>query len=341
MTASITSLKARGGLRPPRLPRPIQLLWWGGRAIWHELLGFRFDYPIEVVSAAGSRESLHYYVYSERLFFDAMDLDPQGIPLQRSRIFGETYNPAYVAWYGLMNLERSLRGVDPAGRGALLKQVDWLVAHGLRHEDGSVVWPLTIDWQEGDCSFKAPWISAMAQGLAMSALVRGYRMTGRQHLLDLCHRATRVFERNVEGGGVRTLERGHVLYEEYPGIPLPRVLDGFLFSLLGLYDLSVQTGDSKVVQLFADGFDGLKHMLEFWNYRDKWSWYGSHGYLSPPQYNKLNGALLTSLGRLADDPIVGRYAELWDPRQLTALGRVEVFLVFLFTKNRVRLKHLR
>ncbi len=323
-------------LRP--WPGALERVWWVARALEGELWGFRFDFPIDAVAAAGPRDSLHYYVYSDRLFFEVMELDVQGIPVQRSRTFGVAYNPAYVAWYGLMSLERALRGRDPAGRAAFLTQVDWLVENASRRDDGAVVWPYPVDWQEGACLLKAPWICAMAQGLAISVLVRGHRMTGRPHLLDLCRAATRVFEKNVDEGGVRTLEGGHALYEEYPGYPLPRVLDGFLFSLLGLYDLSVETGDRAVFDLFADGVDGLRHALPFWDYRGRWSWYGSHGFLCPPHYNKLNGTLLTVLGRLSGDPTLQRYAERWDPGRLTALDRAEVFLLFVATKNWSRLK---
>src|SRR5207245_1134852 len=106
--------------------------------------------PIEVVPAAGPRQSLHYYLYSDRLFFDAMVPDPHGIPIHHSRTF-QTYNPAYVAWYGLMSLERARRGEDPMGRQTFLKQVEWLAAHAVQRDDGTVIWPLTFDWQEGEC----------------------------------------------------------------------------------------------------------------------------------------------------------------------------------------------
>jgi len=219
--------------------------------------------------------------------------------------------------------------------------MEWLVAHAVHRDDGSVVWPYTFDLQEGQCELKAPWICAMAQGLAISALVRAFRIIGGQHLIDLSRAATRVFEKNVEEGGVRTFEGGHAVYEEYPGYPLPRVLDGFLFSLLGLYDLAAQTNDPRIFQLFADGIEGLKLTLPSWDYRGRWSWYGSHAYLSPPHYNELNCALLTSLASLSGEPRLHRYAEAWNPARLTPLGRAEVFLVFEFTKNRARLKSLR
>ncbi len=136
------------------------------------------------------------------------------------------------------------------------------------------------------------------------------------------------------------MEGGLVMYEEYPGVPLPRVLDGCLFSLLGLYDLWAQIDDPRVFRLFSDGIQGLRAVLPYWDYNGKWSWYGSHRYLSPPHYNQLNCALLTSLAWLSHDPTLKRYAEAWTPARLSALGRAEVLLVFLVTKNWSRLRHL-
>ena len=137
---------------------------------------------------------------------------------------------------------------------------------------------------------------------------------------------------------MRTSEGRGALYEEYPAYPLPRVLDGFLFSLLGLYDLAVETGSSDIRRLFDDGIEGLKGALPFWNYRNKWSWYGSHGYLCPPHYHKLNAILLSVLGRLTGDAALQRLATLWDTKQRTFVDKIEIFLMFAFTKNLARLK---
>jgi len=322
-------------------PGVVEKIWWAAMAQQKELWGFRFDYPIETVPAAGPRHSLHYYVFSDRLFFDAMAPDADGIPVHHSRHF-RTYNPAYVGWFGLMNLERWLRGDDDGGRAAFLRQVAWLTSHAVERPDGSAVWPYTFDWLEGRCPLKAPWISAMSQGLAISCLVRAYRLAPDPRLLELCERAAKVFELSIADGGVRTEEAGHVMYEEYPGVPLPRVLDGFLFGLLGLHDLAVETTNARIARLFAEGVEGLRHGIRFWDYRKKWSWYGSHGYLCPPQYNKLNGALLEMLAAVATGagPALREYAEAWRPGRLSLLARLEVYLVFLFTKNGSRVRHL-
>ena len=308
------------------------------RALRQEVFGFQLDYPIDVIEKAGSSHCLHYYLWNQSLFLDHLDFDEHEIPRKRYRAQGPQYNPLFIAWWGLSNLEQYLRTQHHEYLRKFLVQVAWLKANAVRRTDGAMVWPCYFDWQEGLCKLTSPWISAMYQGVVISTLVRAYRINGDRELLDLCKDATLVFSRSIEDDGVRTLEGGKTLYEEYPVRPLPRVLDGFLFSLLGLYDLAVETGSSEIRRLFEDGIDGLKSTLPFWNYRNKWSWYGSHGYLCPPHYHKLNTVLLSILGRLTDDDDLRHFARLWDTQRRSVLDRIEIFFMFVFTKNRARLR---
>jgi hypothetical protein len=313
---------------------------WIVRALWTEIFGFRFGYPIELVPEAGPRHSLHYYVFSERLFFDAMQLDVYGVPVQRSRRLGAFYNPAYVAWYGLMVLEQSLlRGGVVDDRFRI--QVEWLLKNAVRQPDGAIVWPFPVDVREGRCTLRAPWISAMIQGLAISTLVRAHRQGWESdELIEICRAAVKVYGKDVDEGGVRTTEGRGALYEEYPAYPLPRVMDGFLFSLLGLYDFWVETGEAVAKERFQEGVQGLLNYISAWNYRDRWSWYGSHGYLCPPQYHVLNRLLVLTLARVTGEPLLTRYAELWDPAGLNGYERARLFVVFLFFKQWARIRAL-
>jgi hypothetical protein len=311
---------------------------WLWPSLCREIMGFRVNYPIEIVPGAGQARSLRYYIYSDKLFLDDQKLDAQGVPLKQYRLLGLQYNPLFVAWWGLYHLERAAREHDDRHLNVFLTQVNWLKSNAVVRRDGTVVWPCYFEWQEGHARLQAPWISAMYQGVVISALVRGFRLTREKKLLDLALAGSRVFSLDVGSGGVRTYEQGQVLYEEYPAFPLPRVLDGFLFALLGLYDLSVETEDPRITRLFAQGVDGLKHTLRYWDYRGKWSWYGSHGYLCPPHYHGLNRSLLQALGRLSREPVLTRYAETWDPARLSLSDKLEVYTVFVLTKNLARVR---
>jgi len=316
----------------------LRTLSYAVRALQRESLGFRFYYPVEEVKEAGPADSFHYYVWSDSLFLDNMDFDSAGIPRKSYRRQGLQYNPLFIAWWGLHSLERYLRAGDKADLEKSLAQVRWLKTNAVCRADGAVVWPCYFTWREGRCVLESGWISAMYQSVVISLLVRGYRVTGDKDLLNLCLKGTRVFHQSVQEGGVHTIDRGHVLYEEYPAFPLPRVLDGLIFSLLGLYDLAVQTHDPEVETLLKQGVEGLKASIGMWDYRGRWSWYGTHGYLCPPHYHTLNYLLLGILGRLTDDATLMNHAARWNVRNLSLLSKAEVYVLFLLSKNMARLR---
>jgi hypothetical protein len=321
-----------------RCGHDLKSLRWAIRALKKELVNFRFDYHLELVAGADRKDSLSYYIYSDRLSWSRMRLDAQGIPLYCDRLFGETYHPAYIAWYGLVNLGHHVRGTKQAGLATFLRQLEWLERRAVWRPDG-VIWPATNDWWEGRVVLKAPWVSAYIQGLVISALVRGHRLTGRSALIDLALAGAEVFRRNVQDGGVRHLYCGNVLFAEYPSYPAPGALDALITALLGLYDLFVESGDSDVWRLFAQGFNGLKCALPSWDYRRRWSWYANHEYLSPPEYHKLNRVLLTTMAGLSGESSLNEYAQAWDPAHLATLGRAEVFFMFILSKNCSRLRY--
>ena len=309
------------------------------RALRREFLQFRFDYPIETDPNAGPKESLHYYLYSDRLSWEIMSMDPTGVPRACTRLAGVVYKPAYIAWWGLVQLGHFLRYHDEASRESFLRQVNWLESHAVVRADGSVVWTNNFNILHGQTLLKSPWISAYDQGLVMSVLVRGYRLTRRTHLLELLQGATQIFARDVREGGVREPLHSGVLYKELPGEGIPGIQDGFMSSLLGLYDVYVETENPATGRLFTDGIKGLRAMLPVWDYRRRWSWYGSRAYLCPPPYHCLNRVLLEALARLTSDPVLAEYAETWKPERLSALGRTEIFVAFLVSKNACRVRN--
>ncbi len=313
----------------------IDSLIWAARALWAEAVGFRFAYPLEIDDAAGPKNSLHYYLYGDSLAWDALKLDSEGIAQCCYPTTGPVYRPGFVAWYGLVHLGHYLRRGNRTGLQIFVKQVDWLEQNAVVRDDGALVWPHKFDWKDGGSFWKAPWLSAYAHALAVSALVRGWRLTRRPSLSQALERAGNIFTISVDQNGLKKVVNGHVVYTERHSSV---ILDHFLTALLGLYDLFAETGDPAVGQSFSEGVEGLKGMLPTWDYRQKWSWYGAHNYLSSPAYNCQHRLLLKALARLSGEPIFARYADSWDPDRLSFLSRLEVFSAFLYTKNASRLK---
>jgi len=317
-------------------------LWLGARTLYDETVDFRFSYPLMLIPDAGQKNSLHYYIFKyapKPPKRTVMRFDAKGIVQIWSRITGPVYRPASIAAHALHNLEKYLLFKDPAHLEIFLSHVIWLEEHAVTRQDGAVVWSHDFTYREGPVHLESPWISANAQGLVISALVRAWRLTRNRHIFRLLERSTRIFELDHMQDGVRIRAEGHTLYAEIPGLPAPGIMDGFMRSLLGLYDLYEETGESSIKTLFWEGIGGLRHFLPQWDYRNKWSVYSNRRYLCAPSYHCLNRMLLSVLANLTGDDILAKYARAWDPVNLGAIDRSEIYLAFLWTKNACRLRH--
>lgn len=112
----------------------------------------------------------------------------------------------------------------------------------------------------------------MGQGHAISVLSRAYYQTGEEKYLNAAVRGLRPFRVASSKGGVAALFLGkYVWYEEYPTTPPSFILNGFIYSLIGLYDLKsiLQAAGKDAVdeasKLFEQGMASLKNMLTLYD----------------------------------------------------------------------------
>ncbi|XP_039225553.1 D-glucuronyl C5-epimerase [Crotalus tigris] len=154
-----------------------------------------------------------------------------------------------------------------AHMAAFFAASDWLV----RNQDEKGGWPIMVTRKlgEGFKSLDPGWYSAMAQGQAISTLVRAYLLTKDHTFLSSALRATAPYKLLSEQHGVRAVFMNkYDWYEEYPTSPSSFVLNGFMYSLIGLYDLKETAGEKlgKEAKLLYDrGMDSLKAMLPLYD----------------------------------------------------------------------------
>nr|KAG5710077.1 hypothetical protein BaRGS_030153 [Batillaria attramentaria] len=140
---------------------------------------------------------------------------------------------------------------------------DWMV----KHQDDRGGWPIMVRRKllPGVMELPPGWYSAMAQGQAMSLLVRAHLLTSDPSYLQAAVDAMKLFEISSEQGGVLARFLGQYdWYEEYPTTPSSFVLNGFIYALLGLYDLKETASgeDGKMAtRLYEAGMKSLKAML--------------------------------------------------------------------------------
>lgn len=109
------------------------------------------------------------------------------------------------------------------------------------------------------------WYSSMGQGHAISVLARAYYHSGDAKYLQAAIRGLRPFRLSSAKGGVAAMFLGkYIWYEEYPTIPSSFILNGFIYSLIGLYDLKMiatAKDAEEASRLFNQGMTSLKNML--------------------------------------------------------------------------------
>jgi len=93
----------------------------------------------------------------------------------------------------------------------------------------------------------------MGQGQAISLLSRAFHHSGGNEVyLNTARTALKPFKIPSKNGGVLSKFMNlHPWYDEYPTVPPIFILNGFMYSLIGLYDLfSLAPNGSEVIKYF-------------------------------------------------------------------------------------------
>lgn len=197
---------------------------------------------------------------------------------------------------------------------------NWFV----NHQDSRGGWPIMVTRKLLPEVMELPpgWYSAMAQGQAISTLVRAYLKSNNTVYLKGASDALKVFEISSAQGGVKArFANSYDWYEEYPTRPSSFVLNGFIFSLFGLYDLKqVAKGDDLelVTKLYEEGIKSLKAMLLMYDsgigtfYDLRHISVGIAPNRARWDYHTVHISQLLQLSKMEDDPLFPRTAKRWE-----------------------------
>lgn len=220
------------------------------------------------------------------------------------------YHPTNIAQYALVNWNEYLATKDEKYRQIFINQVDWLVEHQNHVSEEAGGWPIPFAY--ADFFATGPWLSALTQGVSISALVRACRLTGKDIYRQAATRAVHTFELDIRDGGVSTAigERG-LFFEEVAVYPAAHILNGYLLALFGLYDYVALTADERIAALIQRSLATLHTMLDAYDLG-----YGSRYDLllkTPTSrfYHSLHVLLLQTLARYSGCEHCAQLAARW------------------------------
>jgi heparosan-N-sulfate-glucuronate 5-epimerase len=193
---------------------------------------------------------------------------------------------------------------------------DWFV----EKQDYKGGWPANFDhlFYSGRTEImKEGWYSSMAQGLAISHLVRAYDLFEDPVYLESAKKALIVYSVPVADGGILDYYNSSPIYEEYPTTPSSHVLNGFIFSLFGLYDLMEYTGDLEAKRLYEDGISSLEKILPLYDMGNRSAYDLTHitsssfPNIARWQYHATHVHQLEALVSINDSKIIKEFHDRW------------------------------
>lgn len=214
----------------------------------------------------------------------------------------EIYFSIGIFQYGLAAYDLYLKSGVDRYKKKLLACADWAVDN--QQEDGGWV---TFAYKNP----KQPY-SSMAQGEGISMLIRAHIVTQDDRYMQAVRKAKDFMLRPISDGGTTEYCNDDVLLYEDTDNPI--ILNGWIFSLWGLYDYVKYTDDGSTNVVLAATLASLKRRLPDFDMK-YWSRYEYGKRICSPFYHKLHIAQLRVMYDLFGEKIYKEYADKWESYQ--------------------------
>jgi hypothetical protein len=178
----------------------------------------------------------------------------QGIEIQWLATFGEA-NGYYLSGHENANLRQLLAEVIPLAT----------------QRAGGIAWEYMFNFDGGT----PPWTSGLSQGTALQVLARAWSRFKEPADLTAAQQALGIFQ-TPPPQGVRVDTPAGAMYAEYTYAPSDRILNGFIQSLVGLYDYTSITKDPLGLALFEAGDAEARAIVPRYD-TGAWSMYDQFG----------------------------------------------------------------
>lgn len=207
-------------------------------------------------------------------------LDDEGIPITQVSNNEFVHFPIAIFQYGLGCYDLFLKTQEDVYIKKFQLIANWAVSN--IREDGS--------WDSfSPIKSKLYTVSSMCQGEGASLLFRAYKVFDDEKYKTIGFKAVDFMLKDINDGGVAVYKENELYLEEYPQTPRLSVLNGWIFSIFGLFD-AVKL-DEKYKEHFIKTVNSLISTLEEYN-TGYWSYYDLSKRIASPAYHDLHIALL-------------------------------------------------
>jgi len=238
--------------------------------------------------------------------------DDTGVLLTGS---AKAYHPIRIAQFGLHSHARWCLSRANTDRVAYLAQARWLA--GNVRESNGVAGCLLFDFPWPKYGARVGWISAMAQGEAISLLLRAAEAEEDGTYVDAALEVAQPFRSDVADGGVVFRSGyGDTFFEEVAVLPASHILNGHIFAMWGVLELAAVKPEPWLTELANAALNTLRRRLELFD-AGYWSYYNllgtQSGFRSVAllKYHAIHIAQLRVTAALSGDEYFSMIADRW------------------------------
>jgi len=227
---------------------------------------------------------------------------------------GGKYHPVRIAQFGLHHHAAWLANADRRSHANFLHQARWLRDHHM--QINGVPGAYAYDFPNAPYGADAGWISGMAQGEAISLLLRAAEVCPNDGYFEAALTAAQVFRHDVREGGVCWRAGKLLFFEEIAVAPATHILNGNIFAYWGLWDLHKKTGDALIGGLLANALETICQTLPlydagYWSYYDLLVSKNGHRKVAVLKYHAIHIAQLRVLSAMTSNAQLAEVANRW------------------------------
>ncbi|WP_352405038.1 D-glucuronyl C5-epimerase family protein [Sporanaerobacter acetigenes] len=286
-----------------------------GKSVFHVKQGVGKYYSLNDIKG-------YYNDLTNKVCGDTM-LDDNGIPINITISNIKTYFPITIFQYGLGLYDLYLETSKENYIESFMCIVEWAMEH---IETNGM-------WKCMECVHDTAHDtqSAMCQSEGASVLLRAYVYTKEKKYFDKAKLAIDFMLQDTNKGGCTNVVNERLFLQEYVSDANLSVLNGWIFSIFGLLDLTLVLDDETYKNALSNTLDALCDSLEEYD-RGFWSSYDLKGTIASPAYHDLHIMQLELLYTIFKNDNLKVYSEKWRKYQNNKCYKTIAMLVKLKQK---------
>lgn len=254
---------------------------------------------------------------------DKTVLDDKGIPINITIANMEVYFPITIFQYALGLYDLYLLEKNKEYLEKFLIIADWAIQE--QEENG--MW---------DCMGKLNdqahnTQSAMCQSEGVSVLLRAYIQTNLTKYYEHATKAINFMTTDIRSGGTCLYENEDVIFQEYVSQYNLSVLNGWIFSIFGLFDYTLINKEKKYKNILYSSVNSMAKILKKYD-RKFWSNYDLKGTIASPAYHDLHIRQLQLLYEIFEKKEFKEYYEKWEKYQKSKFSEIVAMMIKLKQK---------